>query len=130
MESLIIGRGVKSIEYYAISDCKSLNKVYCLADSVPGTGIGVFSYSPIASATLYVPAVSVEEYKATKPWSDFGTIVGLTGDDIREINNEQSTIDNTVVAIYDLKGRKLAAPQKGINIIHHSDGSSKKVLIK
>ena len=130
MDSIIIGSGVKSIESYALSDCQSLNKVYCLADSVPKTGSSVFVNSPIASATLYVPAVSVEEYKSTKPWSDFGTIVGLTGDNIREINNEQLTIDNKVIAIYDLNGHKLATPQKGINIIHHSDGSSKKVLIK
>lgn len=32
--------------------------------------------------------------------------------------------------IYDLSGRKLAAPQKGINITHCSDGTSKKVLLK
>jgi len=33
-------------------------------------------------------------------------------------------------SIYDLSGRNLAAPQKGINIIHHSDGTNQKVLVK
>ena len=32
--------------------------------------------------------------------------------------------------IYDLNGRKLSAPQKGINIIRMSDGMSRKVLVK
>ena len=32
--------------------------------------------------------------------------------------------------IYDLNGRKLSSPQKGINIIRMSDGSSRKVLIR
>jgi uncharacterized repeat protein (TIGR02543 family) len=34
------------------------------------------------------------------------------------------------IKIYDLNGHRLASPQKGINIIHYSDGTSRKVLIK
>ena len=49
-------------------------------------------------------------------------------DGIRTIGNEQLTIDDA--EYYDLSGRKLAEPQKGINIIRYSDGSNKKVLIK
>lgn len=30
----------------------------------------------------------------------------------------------------DLSGRKIAKPQKGINIIRYSDGTTRKVLIK
>ena len=51
-------------------------------------------------------------------------------DGIKEIENGQLSTDNEAVAIYDLNGRKLAAPQKGINIIRYSDGSSRKVLLK
>ena len=36
----------------------------------------------------------------------------------------------TEIARYDLNGRKIANPQKGINIIRYSDGTSKKLLIK
>jgi hypothetical protein len=32
--------------------------------------------------------------------------------------------------VFDLNGRKLSAPQKGINIIRMSDGTSRKVLIR
>ena len=38
-----------------------------------------------------------------------------------------SSADN---CMYDLNGRKLSAPQKGINIIRYSDGTSRKVLLK
>ena len=31
---------------------------------------------------------------------------------------------------FSLDGRKLGKPQKGLNIIRYSDGTSKKVLIK
>ena len=41
-----------------------------------------------------------------------------------------STVSQPNASYYDIQGRKLFAPQKGINIIRHSDGTSRKVLIK
>lgn len=43
---------------------------------------------------------------------------------------EADTSINDDSCIYDLQGRRLTAPKKGINIIHYSNGSSKKVLVK
>ena len=34
------------------------------------------------------------------------------------------------IEVYDLSGRKIVAPQRGLNIIRHSDGTSKKVMLK
>ena len=36
----------------------------------------------------------------------------------------------TVVEIYDLSGRKVSAPVKGINLMKMSDGTVKKVIVK
>ena len=46
------------------------------------------------------------------------------------IEEVKSSEDATEVARYDLQGRMIAKPQKGINIIRYSDGTSRKVLIK
>ena len=57
------------------------------------------------------------------------------------MNIEQSIADAIIAAqgtshspqtdyIYDLQGRKLSAPQKGLNIIRMSDGTTRKVMIK
>ena len=48
-------------------------------------------------------------------------------DGIGDIKAEEEV---TEIARYDLNGRKLAGPQKGINIIRYSNGTSKKVLLK
>ena len=43
------------------------------------------------------------------------------------------TMDSTIegnVPVYDIGGRRLAAPQKGINIVRMSDGTTKKIVIK
>jgi hypothetical protein len=48
-------------------------------------------------------------------------------DDIGGVKAEEEV---TEVARYDLNGRRLSAPQKGINIIRYSDGTTRKVLLK
>ncbi len=49
------------------------------------------------------------------------------GTGIDAIDNGELIIEN---GVYDLNGRKLNTPQKGINIIRYSDGTARKVLIK
>ena len=38
--------------------------------------------------------------------------------------------DVTGIARYDIHGRKIAKPQKGINIIRYPDGTIRKMMIK
>ena len=77
LTSITIGSGVTSIDEYAFYECSSLTDVYCYAENVPSTGSNVFYESPISSATLHVPARSVNSYKSQSPWSRFGRIVAI-----------------------------------------------------
>jgi hypothetical protein len=43
---------------------------------------------------------------------------------------EDGILNPTSTVIYDFSGRKLVAPQKGINIIRYHDGAMRKVLVK
>ena len=60
--------------------CYELTDVYCYAENVPETSSSTFEYSYIENATLHVPAAAIEQYKASYPWSQFGTIVATNGD--------------------------------------------------
>ena len=71
---------VTTIGESAFRDCSRLTSVTCEATSVPSTGSNVFSYVPQSSATLYVPASALEDYKAKTPWSAFSTILTLSGE--------------------------------------------------
>ena len=62
----------------AFSYCKGLTEVNCYAEKLPSTVYDIFKSVPISSAILHVPATSVEAYKATSPWSGFGSIVALS----------------------------------------------------
>ena len=80
LTSVTIPNSVTSIGHSAFEGCSELTDIYCYAEQVPSTGNDVFKDSYVEYATLHVPDASIEDYKATAPWSGFGTIVGLSGD--------------------------------------------------
>ncbi len=77
LTSVTIGSSVTSIGDNAFANCGALTDVYCLAENVPSTDSYAFTGSSYETATLHVPAGSVEKYKAAEPWKDFGKIEGL-----------------------------------------------------
>ena len=80
LTSFTIPKSVTDIEGYAFAECSGLLDVYCHAAEVPTTDSKAFSVSYIEDATLYVPATALEAYKTTAPWSNFGTIVAIEGE--------------------------------------------------
>ena len=77
MQSLTIPASVVSIGERAFLNCSELLDVYCHAEKVPDTGSSAFEGPYIEYATLHVPAASIENYKTTTPWSEFGKIAAL-----------------------------------------------------
>jgi hypothetical protein len=92
LTSITIGNGIQIINTKAFANCTELTDVYCLAENVPQmmnnkqTCTDAFEGSYIEYATLHVPAASVNAYKATAPWSNFKTIMGI----------EETTSENTI----------------------------------
>ena len=82
LSSLTLPNSMNYICDEAFYGCSTLRDVYCHAENVPITEGYAFEDTPIASATLHVPAGSIEEYKTTSPWSGFGNIVALPMKDI------------------------------------------------
>ena len=127
LTSVTIGSGVTSIGVRAFYKCESLQDVYCYAEKVPDAWPDsdnghAFSISNYKNATLHVPAGSIESYKSTEPWSEFGNIVALTEEEtgIDELKGENA---NVKTAVYDLSGRRVQKAQKGIYVVN-----GKKVL--
>lgn len=82
LNTVIIGTKVASIGQGAFNNCIRLKKVCSEAEQVPNTNIDNFRDCDIGSATLHVPAASVESYRTTLPWKDFGTIMAIEGTDV------------------------------------------------
>ena len=60
--------------WYSFLNDPKLKTVTCKAATPPVITAGAFKGTPIASATLKVPAGSKALYQAAEGWKDFGTI--------------------------------------------------------
>ncbi len=128
LESVTIPNSVTSIGRNAFSYCSSLTSVTCKATSVPSTEKDLFYNVPQSSATLYVPSSALETYKATAPWSGFGSFVPIddepvaTGITINETNFPDENFRNWILLQdYGKDGVLTEAEIADVKIIDVSD---------
>ena len=106
------------------------------AASVPDGAMVVKASGNIMTATLKdLEYETTYNYAAFVTTSEGETFYGeiqtfSTSADPDGIEGVEASEDAVEVARYDIQGRKIANPQKGINIIRYSDGSTRKVMIK
>ncbi|MBR5036404.1 MAG: leucine-rich repeat domain-containing protein [Prevotella sp.] len=79
LTSISIPNSVTNIGEEAFSYCSGLTDVCCYAEDVPTTHSKAFDHSSYnTSATLHVPASSIESYRSTEPWKSFFKIEALS----------------------------------------------------
>ena len=124
LQTLTIPSTVNAIYINALAGCKAITDVYCFAENVPDTHTDAFDATPTEKSTLHVPANAVEAYRKLWPWSDFKEIVAIEQESPDAIQALKQTEDCNG-GYYDLTGRKVYQPQKGLYI-----RNGKKVMIK
>ncbi len=126
LSSVVIPERVSSIATYAFA-CSGLTSIYSLNPTPPTcANSDCFSGVSRTDCCLYVPAGSQSKYRSAKVWSEFSNILEIGAAGIEGV----STNEVEVIGYYTLDGKKLNAPQQGINIVRYSDGSSKKIVVK
>lgn len=131
LSAVVIGKSVTSIGEQTFRLCSSLTNFYSYAEQVPQCHWSSFSGSNLKHATLHVPAASLETYRNAVSWNNFGSIVALTDEDPKptRIKSVKSN-EITEKCYYSLDGKQTIIPQRGLNIIKMSDGTTKKVIMK
>ena len=76
LRSVVIGKSVSVLKTMAFAGCDSLKTVTCLVPAPVSINESVFK-DLYARATLRVPAVALDAYKAASPWNLFADIVAI-----------------------------------------------------
>lgn len=111
---ITIGNSVKTIGEGCFQNCFQLKTMILKNPVIPsleGSEESVFISSNIGNATLYVPVESIDIYRSTAPWSEFGTILPIESTNINDV--KFPTPKN---AIYNIYGQKAKDSDKGILI--------------
>ena len=102
LKIVTIPNSVTAIDEQLLRNCNSLTEVYCYAENVPITDIKAFEKSNAGGAILYVPAASVDAYKTTSPWNEFGNIIALSIRGDANSDGEVNTNDADFIVDYML----------------------------
>ncbi len=131
LKKITFGTSIASIWTRAFYDTTTLEEIYVLNPTPPGIADDTFSNKfDKDQCTLYVPYGCKEVYASTTYWRDFYNIEELEDENDPSGISSISTDGESIVGYYTLGGMRLSAPQKGVNIVKCSDGTTKKILIK
>ncbi len=126
LTTMVLGPNVGSIGAKAFANCAMIKDFYCYAQVVPKTSADAFQSSFVDYATLHVPEVSISSYQAETPWSEFGEIIALTGEETGIESTESKA--KRPLHYYTPNGLQMATPCKGLNIVRHADGTTTKII--
>ena len=105
---------------------QNLTKLISKAANPPTCGTQALDDINKWTCILQVPAHALSLYQAAPQWKDFFFIEEAIG--IKGITGDNTSSKATITTSYDLNGKQLSQPQKGLTILKMSDGTTRKVV--
>ena len=124
LTSVVIPNSVSSIGKYAFYGCENILDIYAKSHNPVSANKNIFSSQTYETATLHVPFGCQSIYEATSPWNKFNNIIDKGSTDINDVRTDKKGTD----VFYDLNGRVVKNPTKGVYIVNGKKvlGASKK----
>ena len=126
LQYIVFSPNMQSIGKEAFSGCVSINKVISLAVIPPVCDTNAFDGINKWNCTLSVPEGCNSVYQQADQWKDFFFI----DNDVASIDAVVNAKGISVKERYTLDGKRQSQPQRGLNILRMSDGTTRKVVIK
>ena len=129
LTTVTIPNSVTSIGGGAFSGCPRLFSIISKMENPCQIDSECFDLGVFYDSNLNVPKGTINKYKLTPFWNNFVHIEEEAPSGINMINRSEDGSSHELDR-YDVRGNRLYTPQKGINIIRMSDGTTKKLMIK
>ena len=134
MTSISIPNSVTDIGQGAFSGCSGLTTVLSLIEEPFEINSNVFEVptfktgiNDFTSATLNVPAGTKAKYESMPAWNKFKNIVEGIENAVKSVESDAKAEE---MERYNVSGQKINSPQKGLNIVKMSDGTTRKIMCK
>ena len=122
---LVLPASLKTVSIWTFAAC-SAKVIYAYMSEPFALGDDDFDGLPRSECKLYVPKGCAKKYRQAEIWKEFDIEeMEVTG--IASVTNDSTAPE---VARYDANGNLLVAPAKGLNIVHYSDGTVKKIMVE
>ena len=138
LTSIVIPNSVTSIGECAFAGCTDLTSIISLIEEPFEIEDDVFEMtddvpwdyeitSVFTTATLYVPTGTKAKYQNTYAWNEFTNIVEGIENAVKSVETDAKAEETER---YNIGGQRINSPQKGLNIVKMSDGTTRKVVVK
>ena len=133
LTSIVIPNSVTSIGQYAFDGCTGLTSVISLIEEPFEINENTFynrveyNHYEFTTTTLYVPAGTKEKYESTPAWNKFANIVEGIENAVKSVETDAQAEETER---YNVGGQRISTPQKGLNIVKMSDGTTRKIMCK
>ena len=128
LTSVTIPNSVTAIGMRAFGNCNNIEKVICHIENVFPIGGYTFTDAVYSTAKLIVPKGTKEKYSTTAAWNRFQNIE--ESDFAETTGIKPAVAGQKVENVYRIDGKAAGKRYKGLNILHLSDGSVRKVFVK
>lgn len=123
LEEIELPAGLKSIGIMTFCGCTGLKKI--TSNSEEPAEAKLMAFDGVASdIPVYVPAPSIEAYKAAAEWMNFTNYLAIVGTAVVELDADAADVE-----YFNLQGVKVANPENGIYIRRQGDKVNK-VIVK
>ncbi len=126
LTDVTIGRHVSTIGSNTFN-CPALQQITLRRATPPTCNRYAFREVDKEACTLYVPEGTADAYAAADVWEEFYNIVEIAIEGIEDLAAPTTT---TTESIYTLGGQQISTPQRGVNIVRATDGTTRKVLVR
>ena len=112
---------------YSAFEGSGARVIHCyMPEPLPLNGFSFGGGGSLSNCKLYVPKGCANKYRDAEVWRDFD----IEEMEVTGIGSATNNSTVTEVARYDANGQQLSVPTKGLNIVHYSDGTVKKIMVE